>query len=98
MIGWAARIPHEYARIGADMQRFGHSAPRVPETKEDGLIALWLRAPGLASNSQGPDRGEPNALEAEARVLGNQVVVAVVVQDAHAGLVRAGSNHDVDRR
>jgi hypothetical protein len=48
--------------------------------------------------SQSSGWGEPDTLEAQARVLGDQVVAAVLTQNTHAGLVRAGNDHDVDRR
>jgi hypothetical protein len=51
---------------------------------EAGLIGP---APGVSEQSQGFGWGEPDTLEAEARVLGDQVVVAVVVQNTRAGLM-----------
>ena len=85
----------ECVRICADMESFGHSGARVPEIRGGGLIA---RGSPISKRSQGSGRGEPDTLEAQARVLCDQVVVAVVVQDTRAGLVRASSEHDVDRR
>lgn len=52
----------------------------------------------VSEHSQGSSWGEPDTLEAQARVFGDQVVVAVVVKDTTSGLVRAGRDHDVDRR
>jgi len=63
--------------------------------KDAGLIGSETRVGG---QSQGSGCGEPDTLEAKARVLGDQVVVAVVVQNTRASLVRTSSDHDVDRR
>lgn len=60
----------------------------------DGLLA----DPRVNTPSQSSGRGEPDTLEAQARALGDQVVVAVVVQNTRAGLVRTSGDHDVDRR
>ena len=53
---------------------------------------ICLRCP---ETSQGSGWDEPDTLKAEDRVLGDQVVVAVVVQNTRAGLVRAGGDQDI---
>lgn len=67
----------------------------VPEIAQAGSIAP---TPRISVESQGPRRGEPRTLEAETRMFGDQVVVAVIVQNARASLMRTGGDHDVDRR
>jgi hypothetical protein len=96
MIEPLTRFRREYAWIGIDMPRVGHFRPEVPEIKEAGLIGLACFAQRnprrVSEQSQDSGWGEPDTLEAEARVLGDQVVVAVVMQNTRTSLVRAGSD------
>lgn len=53
--------------------------------------------PGFPQTSEAPWRPEPFALELELGVFRDQVVVAVVVQDADPGALGARGDHDVAR-
>lgn len=86
--------------LGADglQARDGHADAFSPSSDLPWPLMIAALAPGVSEQSQGSGWGEPDTLEAQTRVLGDQVVVAVVVQNTRADLVRAGSDHDVDRR
>lgn len=49
MIGKTRHVPRKYARICADMQRFGNFGAEVPEIVEAGLIPLKSRSPAQAA-------------------------------------------------